>query len=659
MELSTMTLLALPTNSKFDFNGRKGVIEAVNSKYVVLDFEDCGPKVVLPHELQDAYIKGEFTLEKPKTEFVLEAVTDPSYEQKYAYVNEVVQTMRASKTPQAKAVLERAAANATKKYGLFNGKIPSNATFKRWYKRWEENEFSVAYVLGKTKEKRRSQFNLRVKDLADEVIHREYLKFQGDSRNGTYYKFIEEYSERVGIWEKENRKDVYKTEEELALKPMSRSTFLEYLAKLDPYEVDKARLGVKAARKIHRSVKSSFVTNRPLELVEVDAVHLNIAVINIDEKGNELLLRPILYIAIDVHTRLIVGFTISYGDKNSSESSSAVIQLIKEICNPVKVGRHTSVEFPLGGIPETVVSDSGPAFTASQVKAMLSSNGISAVVTEKASPWKKPFVERFMRTLKTQCMANIDGYAGVRQRGAELDRTIEEMAHLSCEEFETAIEKYILSIYHRNPHRGLDNETPIEAWEEVANFCAPRIAADFSMIDAFRGLRAERTISTPKGIVVNGIYYNNNELQKLGHQLERQFKNRSVELMHDDLDIGEITVINPLTQGIIIVPATTPKVFKGLSLAEFKPQSTTDKTRNRLTMLRIVAGSGPKPKKKKRLQDTHDITKALTHDEVEKAMHSGIGKHSDNPTPSYEETSVASDKASNAPVFKPKPSERL
>jgi len=289
----------------------------------------------------------------------------------------------------------------------------------------------------------------------------------------------------------------------------------------------------------------------------------------------------------------------------------------------------------------------------------LSSIGISAVVTEKASPWKKPFVERFMRTLKTQCMANIDGYAGVRQRGAELDRTIEEMAHLTCEEFEAAIEKYILSIYHRNPHRGLDNKTPIEAWEEVENFCAPRIAADFSMIDAFGGLRTERTISIPKGIVVNRIYYNNDELQKLGHQLKSQLKNRHVELMHDDLDIGEITVINPLTQGILIVPATTPKVFKGLSLAEFKTQSTTDKTRNRLTMPRIVAGSGPKPKREKRLQNTHDITKALTRDEVEKVMRSGIGKHSDNPTPSHEESSVASVKASNAPVFKPKPSERL
>ncbi|MEC9428558.1 MAG: hypothetical protein VX781_04140 [Pseudomonadota bacterium] len=40
-------------------------------------------------------------------------------------------------------------------------------------------------------------------------------------------------------------------------------------------------------------------------------------------------------------------------------------------------------------------------------------------------------------------------------------------------------------------------------------------------------------------------------------------------------------------------------------------------------------------------------------------MRSGIGKHSDNPTPSHEETSVVSVKASNAPVFKPKPSERL
>jgi hypothetical protein len=78
------------------------------------------------------------------------------------------------------------------------------------------------------------------------------------------------------IYKPHQIQDMYIEGECASLKPMGRSTFHNYVANLDAYEVDKARICVKAASKKHSCVKGSIITNRPLERVEVDAVHLNI-----------------------------------------------------------------------------------------------------------------------------------------------------------------------------------------------------------------------------------------------------------------------------------------------------------------------------------------------------------------------------------------------
>lgn len=556
-----MTMLSIPKKAKFEYQGLTGVIDDVQTRYVVLDFDDQGLKMLEPHQLQSAYASGEFKILKAKIEAVLHDLSDPLINQRFHFISTTLQHMHESGRPNSVGVIEEALKLATSKHGMFDGRIPSVSSAKRWYKKWINNDQSVAYVLGKSKVNRRSQFDERNKALADDVIQQHYLQLNGQSVRATYNHYLEEFNTLLPRWERENAENSHRTGEKITIKPMCINTFYTYVSKLDSYEVDRARMGVKAAIKKHRCVQGSIITRRPLERVEVDAVHLNIALSEEDSNGNQIFFRPIVHIAIDVLTRLIVGFFIQYGDKNASESSSAVINLLKHVCNPFKVGKHTSTAFPLGGKPEKIVSDSGTAYIAATPKAMLGAVGITHEVTPKASPWKKPFVERFMGTLKSQCLHSIDGYAGSRKRGVEFDRTIEQMAHLSCDEFESILENYILNIYHNNPHKGLDDLTPIEAWEEVKDRCPPQLACDFTEIAKYRGQRESRKICLPKGITIKGVQYNCPELQKIGHQLERQFKDRKVQLMFDPLDISEITVINPLTNGMLVVQGKSVNVF--------------------------------------------------------------------------------------------------
>ncbi|RUO36943.1 hypothetical protein CWE13_08850 [Aliidiomarina shirensis] len=628
-----MTMLAIPKKAKFEYQGRTGIIEDVTSRYVVLDFDGLGVKMFEPHQLQSAYIDGEFKILQAKTEFVLCDITDPDTKQRSNFISAALEHMHESGHPSSKRVMAEALAIATNRYGMIDGKIPSTSSLKRWYKKWANNGYSIAYILGKAKARRRKQFDERNLELLEKVIEREYLQLHGGSAANAYRCYLREFEQHLPTWERENAENSTRTGEKITLKPLSHGTFYTHIQKLNAYEVDRARMGVKAANKKHRWVEGSIITQRPLERVEVDAVHLNIAVVSEDASGKRICLRPIVYVAMDVFTRLIVGHIVDFGEKNASENSNAVVKLIKDVCNPLKVGKYTNIPFPLGGMPERIISDSGPAFIASTPKAMLQSAGIGHEVTQKASPWKKPFVERFFSTLKSQCMHSIEGYAGVRTRGIELDRTLEQMAHLTRDEFQAILEDYILRIYHNNPHKGLDGLTPIEMWESVKDRCPPQMMGDFTEIAKFRGQHEQRKITMPKGVLLKGVYYNCRELQEIGHQLERQCLERSVRIMYDPLDISEITVINPLTNEMIVTPATSPNIHEGLTLFEFQERKKAIKAKlngqSITTMQRVVNRSKSSAKPKQKSASAQDIETPLSETEIGKIMTGGIGKDAD------------------------------
>jgi putative transposase len=635
-----MAMLALTKNASFEFNGINGVVEDVKARYILLDFDGRGLEMYTPYQLQDAYIEGEFKILESKSVHVVSNITDPVMSERYDFINTTLKFMHDSGFPMSERIAIQAIDYAISKCGLLDGKKPSASAAKRWYTKWRNNNQSVTYVLKKSKERRRSQFTRECESLADQVIADNYLQLHGCSIGHTYQIFLQEFNKLKPEWDRRNAEDNQKTNETVALiKPMSRSTFYTYIDQYDAYEVDKARLGVKTARKKHRCVKGSIITNRPLERVEVDALHPNICIKVKLADGSFSYVHPIIYVAIDVHTRIVVGYVVDYSEGKPGESANSVVELIKQICNPFKLGKHTGKPFPLGGMPESIVSDSGPAFIATIVKMMMQSHSIEHCVTQKASPWKKPFIERLFLTFKMQFMTTLPGYVGPRIRGVELDNTMEELAQLSKIEFETKLEEYILNVYHYNPHKGLDDWSPIDTWEEMKDRCAPLLLCDFTNTLKFHGELLERVISSPKGFKINGIDYNCPEIQSLVHTLSRRNKNkpgsRRVKVMYNPLDISEVTVINPIKEELICVPAITRGVFSGITLSEFNTAKQARKDRNPKSV-ESYAMHTIKPQKREAKSSNDnappalDITKPLSSDEVDKVFTNGIGKHADS-----------------------------
>lgn len=56
------------------------------------------------------------------------------------------------------------------------------------------------------------------------------------------------------------------------------------------------------------------------------------------------------------------------------------------------------------GIPEHIRSDNGPEFVANKVKNWITEQGSQTIYIDPGHPWENPFIERFIGTLKHDCL---------------------------------------------------------------------------------------------------------------------------------------------------------------------------------------------------------------------------------------------------------------
>jgi transposase InsO family protein len=98
--------------------------------------------------------------------------------------------------------------------------------------------------------------------------------------------------------------------------------------------------------------------------------------------------------------------------------------------------------FATGGIPEHLRSDNGSEFSANKIKAWLKTGGCQTLSIELSHPWENPFIERFIGTLKREC----------------LDRYLFD----SVAEAQQLIEQWREEYNRHRPHSSLDYLTPTE-----------------------------------------------------------------------------------------------------------------------------------------------------------------------------------------------------
>jgi hypothetical protein len=319
--------------------------------------------------------------------------------------------------------------------------------------------------------------------------------------------------------------------------------------------------GARASRIAHYNNECQFLTHYPLSRVEMDAVVLQIGLL--DDETLDYVGIVVLIVAIDVMTKMILGYAMHVG--NGAERAELAVACLKDAVT-IKLDRENWVAH---GIMSTIATDGGPAFASNHVKAFCNLINVSDVITEAYKPMARPTVERFFRTLREQLMEGITGYLGT-DRFAEKyteDDNAEKAAIHTVSEFRQMFEDFISQQYHLNPHRKLNDCSPLDVWNKhvQSNPMLVTLPENLEQIEAFEGRVTERTLQHRHGIELEKRLYNSHELK----QLFNKHMGKKVKVYFSHINIQEITVVDETNGLFVQVPITDKRVTRPISAVEY------------------------------------------------------------------------------------------
>lgn len=561
-----MSNFLLNPNAEISWAGRHGVIHHVDNKSVLIDFDDAADvEFYTPAAIYNAYASHTFTLTPSSAGTYITNSTTNRTEQE----QEQIKRMRAyvtrldasGKGKWGKATQKRIIKEVGEQLGESPDRRPSASTLARRLKEWLKSGMNPNALLGNTQVRklRKSSFSKDTLDLIDDVISDYYLTKNGPNKEECYRYLKQLHQLNLPTH-----------------RCIGRSAFIERLDDLDPYEVTLARKGAEAARRLENDYAAELIIPiYPLECVELDAVHLNVGIL--DENTDEYLGTLIVYVGIDRFTRCVLGYSMSIKGKGQGENSESVIELLKHMSQPKALMPHTTHQWNQHGLGRLNLLDGGRANVGENVSAALAQSHVARIITPTKTPKKKPFIERFFKTLRGQFASKLPGYSPSRMRGEVLEENFSSSACLYLSEVKEALDSYIVDVYHQSGHSGLDNQSPSAVWKHFEDLMplSPMISPE--VFDEFAGTLEEGTLQKIKGIQKNNLFYQDTALRQLYRDMTKNKESKKrpvIKYFYNRNDISRIYVIHPNEMNTICVDCTNKSISEGTTLSQFKSRKT-------------------------------------------------------------------------------------
>jgi putative transposase len=327
------------------------------------------------------------------------------------------------------------------------------------------------------------------------------------------------------------------------LKPPSYNSIR---ARIDSFDIEKvvhSRFGAKAAHDRFRPVQAEGLRpNLPLDLFQID--HTPVDVIVVDEIDRLPIGRPWLTLVIDVASRMIAGFHLSF---EHPSSTSVALALSHAVLPKEKYLRSVGVdrEWPVSGLPTIVHLDNAREFHARALERGCQEYGMQLEYRPPLRPHFGGHIERLIGTVMN-AMHLLPGttFSSIKERG-EYDS--QGKAVMTLRELETWLVLQITGGYHLAVHRAL-RARPIDAWtnrvnrERVRHPMDPeRFYIDFLPF-AHRLIRRD-------GIQLFRIHYWDNVLSPLAGRSDRPHLIR-----YDPRDLSRVFVKGVADDGYVTVP---------------------------------------------------------------------------------------------------------
>ncbi len=292
------------------------------------------------------------------------------------------------------------------------------------------------------------------------------------------------------------------------LKPPDARTVRRRIKSLPDKETLYRREGGKAVRDKYAPIQGVFPgANWPLAVVQID--HTLVDVILVDDVHRCPVGRPWITLAIDVFSRMVTGFYVSFDPPNAMAVGLCLAHAI--LPKDTWLTKHDlATPWPVWGVMNTVHADNAKEFRGSMLRKACEEYGMHLHWRPVRRPHFGGHIERLLGTLNHE-IHDLPGstFSNPVARG---HYDAEQHAAMTLAEFECWLAITIVENYHQRRHRELET-TPLQKYEEGIFGTAERPGRGLPdrLLDETR-LRldfmpyAERTVQ-PHGIVIDEIQY--------------------------------------------------------------------------------------------------------------------------------------------------------
>lgn len=197
----------------------------------------------------------------------------------------------------------------------------------------------------------------------------------------------------------------------------------------------------------------------PLAVAQID--HTPADIILVDDVHRKPIGRPWITLAMDVYSRMVVGYYLSF----DAPSETSVAMCVAQAILPKEewlLAHHVDAEWPVWGVPKTIHVDNGSDFRSGTFRESCLAYGINLEFRPVKQPRYGGHIERVIGSVLTE-IHTLPGttFSSIKDKEGY---DPEKNAALTKSEFEAWLVKLICKVYHERLHTGI-GMSPRKKWE--------------------------------------------------------------------------------------------------------------------------------------------------------------------------------------------------
>jgi len=226
----------------------------------------------------------------------------------------------------------------------------------------------------------------------------------------------------------------------------------------DQAKLMQRREGQDKAEAVFLATPGGLTADRPLAIVEID--HTMVDLVVVDPATRLPLGRPTLTLAVDVATRVVLGFHLSLEPPSIVAAALCLTHAVMDK-GPWLTARSIPTDWPSQGLPERILVDNGGEFRSHAFQAACREHRIALDYRPPGTPRYGGHIERLIGTMMG-AVHLIPGstFSNIAERG---DLDSEGEAVMTLLELETYLALEVTGAYHARAHRAL-GVSPAAAW---------------------------------------------------------------------------------------------------------------------------------------------------------------------------------------------------